>query len=168
MALTAEELAGRIRRAIEYSEMTQEAVADAIGIDPSALSKALGGKRNFSTLEFARLCEVLRIPASSLLSDGEQPKPVTAEDAARVRHAAELDALLTEVGYPRGRDGRYPATLLDRAIEAWLAGQCSIRPIAGLIGMDADDLLAEIPETPSWLRDMASRSRPAQDNCGRT
>ena len=147
MPLSEEDLAQRVRAAIEASGMTHEAVARAIGIDPSALSKALSGRRNLSSMEFARLCGTLDLSPLVLLDTGEPPPDPAAEDMARVRRAAELDALLAGVGYPAARDRRYPATLLDRAIEAWLAGQISIRPIAGLIGIDSDDLMDEVDKS---------------------
>jgi len=149
--LTAEVLRERIRLAIESADGTQESAAKAMGIDPTALSKALAGKRNFSTLEIARFCEAYRIDPLALLGNGEPPqRPAPAEDAERVKRAAELDRLLTAVGYPPSRDRRYPATLLDRAIEAWLAGHISIRPIAGLIGVNADELLEEVQPVRPW------------------
>ena len=127
--------------------MTHDAVAKAVGIDPSALSKALSGKRNISSYEFALLCETLHLSPLVLLDDGAPPPNPAADDIARVCRSAELDHLLTEVGYPASRDRRYPATLLDRAIEAWLAGQISIRPIAGLIGVDGDELLDKVDKS---------------------
>jgi transcriptional regulator with XRE-family HTH domain len=136
----------RLRTAISDSDMTQDAVAKAAGMDPTALSKALTGKRGISSLEFARICETLDLSPMILLQDDFKPPVPHAEDIARVRRAAELDALLTRVGYPPQRDRHYPATLLDRAIEAWLSGHLSIRPIAGLIGADTDDLLAGLPQ----------------------
>jgi hypothetical protein len=110
-------------------------------MDATALSKALTGKRNFSTLEFALICDTLKVDPLAILSDGTPPRTAATEGAERVRQMARLDALLTEVGYPPNREHRYPVTLLDRAIEAWLAGHISIRPIAGLLGVDSDDLL---------------------------
>ena len=135
----------RLRCAVGDSDMTQEAIARAAGMDPTALSKALAGKRGIGSLKLARLCEVLHLSPMTLLDDGRKPPEPGAEDIARVHRAAELDVLLTRVGYPPRHDRRYPATLLDRAIEAWLAGHVSIRHIAGLINTAADDLLAGLP-----------------------
>lgn len=144
MSLTAEDLAGRVRSAIESAGLTADAAARSAGMDPTALSRALNGKRGLSSLEVARLCEVLGADPLALLGDGGAPLPKSAGDAARVRQLARLDRLLTELGYPPSREHRYPATLLDRSVEAWLAGHISIRPVAGLIGVDSDDLLAEV------------------------
>lgn len=145
MSLTAEVLSERIRQAIQASGKTQEAVAKAIEIDPTAMSKGLAGERRWSTLETARLCEVLSISPLALLDDGEPPPDPRAGDLARVLWMADLNAVLTHAGYPPQRDHSYPATLRDRAMEAYLAGHISIRPLAGLIGVDADELLAKMP-----------------------
>ena len=145
MTLTEAILGERVREAITVSGMTQQAVAEAAGMDATALSKALAGKRNFSTLEISRICETLNVSPLLLLDDGSPPPDPSAESAARVRWMAELNALLTDLGYPPSQEHRYPASLLDRAVEAWLAGKISIRPIAGLIGTDPDELLAGLP-----------------------
>lgn len=145
VSLTAEILGERVRAAIQDAGITQQALATRIGMDPTAMSRALAGKRNFSTLEISRICETLGISPLLILASGEPPPDPAAENAARVRWMAELDALLTDVGYPPSHQHRYPVTLLDRAVEAWLAGHISIRPIAGLIGADPDRLLDGIP-----------------------
>lgn len=158
MPLTAQMLGERIRQAISDAAMTQQQAAAVAQMDPTALCKALQGKRNFSTLEIGRICEALHLSPMELLSDGAPPADPCARDVARVRWMAELDALLTELGYPPRQDHAYPATLLDRAAEAWLAGHVSIRPIAGLIGADAEDLLAGLPlprrpQRSPWIPD---------------
>lgn len=152
MALTSEIIAQRVYAAIAVSGMTQEAVALSCGLDPTALSKALHGQRNFSSTDITRLCDVLHVDPSALLSDGTPPPDPVSEGIARIRQLANLDRLLTENGYPPNREHRYPATILDRAIEAWLAGHISIRPVAGIIGVDADDLLSEIEMRRPWER----------------
>jgi transcriptional regulator with XRE-family HTH domain len=146
VSLTAELLGERVRAALADAGVTQQALADRIGMDPTALSKAIGGKRNFSTLEISLICEALAISPLLLLDGGEAPPDPAAENVARVRWMAELDVLLTSVGYPPSHEHRYPSTLLDRAVEAWLGGHISIRPIAGLIGADAEDLLDGLPQ----------------------
>ncbi len=148
MALTAETIASRIQHAIEAAGLTQQAVADAIEMDPTALCKALAGTRRFTSLEIARLCEALKVSPLALLDDGTPPPDPSEANAARVRWLADLSETLTRNGYPVRRDHRYPATLLDRAVEAWLAGHISIRPVAGIIGMDADTLLEQV--LPEW------------------
>ena len=151
MSLTAEILRDRIREAMRNAGIGQQELATRIDMDPTALSKTLAGKRNFSTLEIARISEALGVSSLVLLDSGGPPPGPAAGDIARVRWMAELDVLLTSVGYPPSRDHRYPATLLDRAVEAWLSGHISIRPIAGLTGTDPDDLLNGLPgcQSPS-------------------
>ena len=141
MTLTAELLGERVRDAIQRAGLTQCELAARIEMDATALSRALAGKRSFSSLEIGRISEALRISPLALLDSSEPPADPTAANVARVRWMAELDALLTSVGYPPSRDHHYPATLLDRAVEAWLAGHISIRPIAGLTGTSPDALL---------------------------
>lgn len=145
MTLTPLDLGQRVRDAIQASGKTQQAVGDEAGIEATALSKALAGKRGFSSLEIARLCEVLRASPMDLLADDRPTvgERVVMDAVTRMRHLLELDKLLTEVGLPPHSD-RWPFTLFDRAMEAYINGHVSIRPIAGLLGMDADDLLDQL------------------------
>ncbi len=89
--LTDEALGQRVREAIQASGMTQQAVAEAAGMGATALSKALAGKRRFSSLEFALLCDALHISPGHLLDTGEPPLDPAAESAARVRWMMEMD-----------------------------------------------------------------------------
>lgn len=114
MALTADTLAERILKVIEASGMTRRQLAEVIGIDPTALSKALSGKRNFKPLEIALISETLRVPVQHLLADeedGTEPASVAAKAQpygnpavetalARVEQMLELDGLLSELGFP--------------------------------------------------------------------
>jgi transcriptional regulator with XRE-family HTH domain len=148
--LTPAELGKRIRAAIHATGLTQHAVAAHAGLDPTAMSKALAGQRNFSTLEFARICETLGMSPLTLLSDGQPARDdITRTAVQRLRHVLELDQLLSELGLP-ARTDRWPFTLLDRAIEAYIRGGISIRPIAGLLGVDSDDLLDDLKPPVPW------------------
>jgi transcriptional regulator with XRE-family HTH domain len=78
MALTTTMLAKRILDLIQASGMTQQDFAKAIGLDPTALSKALSGKRNFKPLEIALIADQAGVPAQHLLSDEvHDPEPAT-------------------------------------------------------------------------------------------
>lgn len=158
--LTLAELGQRIRDAIERSGMEQKSVAEAAGIDPTALSKILAGKRGLSTLECARICDVLNWSPLALLGAGRPPvNPALASSVDRLRHLVELDLLLSDLGLP-ARSDRWPFTLLDRAIEAYVRGDVSIRPIAGILGTETDWLLDQLPRTELPRRPETTRPSP--------
>jgi Zn-dependent peptidase ImmA (M78 family)/DNA-binding XRE family transcriptional regulator len=113
MALSTEALAARVQEAVRDSGMTQDRLAKTIDMNPTALSRALAGKRNFKPLELALIAETLGIPVQGLLADDEredvgeasiaartQPdaSPAVEEALARVRQMLELDELLCELG----------------------------------------------------------------------
>lgn len=50
-------LVDRARQAIDGTQMTREEFARAVGLTPDKLSKALNGRRNFTSLELARVAE---------------------------------------------------------------------------------------------------------------
>lgn len=54
--LTAERLAANLCAAIKAAGLTQREVAERVDMDPTALSKALSGKRHVSSLELALIC----------------------------------------------------------------------------------------------------------------
>ena len=58
VSLTPQTLAERVKQAIHAAGLTQQSVAEAIGIDPSALSRALSGQRDFKSVEIALLVEL--------------------------------------------------------------------------------------------------------------
>ena len=113
MALTRETPAIRIRNALEERGMAQAELAAAIGMEPSALSKALASKRNLGSLEVALIAQRLSVPTDRLLADEDRlPRttalaaPVTASANSAVGRAveqadqmSELDHLLTEMGH---------------------------------------------------------------------
>ena len=113
MPLTADVLASRILHAIEASGLTQQALADRISMESSALSKALAGKRNFKPLEVALISETLGVPVQVLLADPDQePEPVSIAARAqpdsnpaveqalsRAEQILELDQLLRRRGF---------------------------------------------------------------------
>jgi transcriptional regulator with XRE-family HTH domain len=59
----------RIRKRREQLGLSQEAMADAAGIDRSYMSGIERGTRNITLLKLRRLTTALRIPPRSLLGD---------------------------------------------------------------------------------------------------
>jgi Zn-dependent peptidase ImmA (M78 family)/transcriptional regulator with XRE-family HTH domain len=116
-----EQLVARVRSVIDASGMTQKAVAEAIGIDASKLTKSLKGLRRFSSYELAALAELGGHTVEWMLTGTERRQlsfahratlavPVVAENAGRdyatniaERHedALELGFVPTSVALPR-------------------------------------------------------------------
>jgi transcriptional regulator with XRE-family HTH domain len=73
------EIAARILNALGDNNLTQEALAQEIGISYSTLRRGLeqhrGDRKSFSILEIGKIANALNVPASTLL-------PATLTDAA--------------------------------------------------------------------------------------
>jgi Zn-dependent peptidase ImmA (M78 family) len=76
-------LAANVRAAIDASGRQQQDVATAIGISPSALSRALSGQRDLKSLELALIAEALEISVEALLDP--------TKSSARLGMAARAD-----------------------------------------------------------------------------
>jgi Zn-dependent peptidase ImmA (M78 family)/transcriptional regulator with XRE-family HTH domain len=156
MALTTDTLAERILTVVENSGMTRRELAEAIGIDPTALSKALSGKRNFKSLEIALIAETMGVPVQYLLADDDevsapafvaaraQPNSSPAVDAAmaRTETMVELDKLLEELGLPAEpahREHRFPEEFRPYEQGEWLADR-----VRSQLGLGIADLAAEV------------------------
>jgi Zn-dependent peptidase ImmA (M78 family)/transcriptional regulator with XRE-family HTH domain len=112
VAADPEALVARIRQAILASGMSQQALAERIGMDPTALSKILTGKRRLSSLELALIADATSVRVDELLNPGRhvgshlaartQPDKSPAVDEAlrRVDDFLEIDALLCDLGLP--------------------------------------------------------------------
>jgi Zn-dependent peptidase ImmA (M78 family) len=110
--MDAETLAGRIREAIRASGMSQQALAEIVGMDPTALSKVLSGRRRLSSLELGLVADATGVPVDELLSlrgrgrgsfaARAQPNETPAVDEAllRLNDFLETDALLCDLGLP--------------------------------------------------------------------
>ncbi|WP_420635210.1 helix-turn-helix domain-containing protein [Candidatus Palauibacter sp.] len=118
---SAARLAERLRRAREECGLTQQQVADTLGLPRSALSKVEGGTRAVSTLELAKLVDLYAFPASYFLAADNDPPP---EDVVHVllraipqmaRDAEVGDALRFSVMLYR--EGAFLRRLLGRALE---------------------------------------------------
>ncbi|WP_419935143.1 helix-turn-helix domain-containing protein [Candidatus Palauibacter sp.] len=77
---SAAQLAERLRGAREACGMTQQQVADALGVPRTALSKLEGGTRAVSTLELTKLVDLYAFPTSYFLASDDAPP----EDVAQV------------------------------------------------------------------------------------
>ena len=168
MALTADTLAERILKVIEASGMTRREVAEAIGLDATALSKALSGKRNFKPLEIALISETLSVPVQELLADEEQgtepvsvaakaqpnSNPAVETALARAEQMLELDALLGELGLPATpaahRSRRLPR-LKPYEQGDWLADK-----LRAELHLWAADLPAEVGSLATFLEEKVS------------
>ncbi|MGV9818404.1 helix-turn-helix domain-containing protein [Nocardia xishanensis] len=85
MSLSTETLAQRVRDKIDASGRRDADIAAAIGMDPTALSKALAGRRHFKPLELARLADEVGASIDLLLADEDTEfEPVLV--AARAQH----------------------------------------------------------------------------------
>ncbi|MFC3743966.1 XRE family transcriptional regulator [Paractinoplanes deccanensis] len=111
MPVSPEVLRDRIRSAMAADAMTQQALARAIGLDPTALSKALNGARNFKSLEIALIAEQLGVSVQHLLSESPTPaiamaaraqpdvSPALQAALSRTSSLLELNNLLTDLGF---------------------------------------------------------------------
>jgi transcriptional regulator with XRE-family HTH domain len=129
VALTRDTLAQRVRDALRDKGMSQQQLAAAVDLDPTALSKALSGHRDLKSLEVALIAEHLGISTDLLLADDLAIGPSMAEARAagvpaadadavaaatgRVLRMRELDRLLDELGHPGP-----PAPVLPRLPES--------------------------------------------------
>ncbi|MET8147025.1 XRE family transcriptional regulator [Actinoplanes sp. NPDC049668] len=160
MAVSSETLISRIRSAMNSAGLSQQSLAQAIGIDPSALSKALGGVRNFKSLEVALIAERLGVSVQSLLSDSAEPTVAVAARAQpdtspalmsaldRSRFLLELERLLADLGFG------WSASLCDSSGldgQAYAQGAELSRRTRAWMGIGDDDLPYELTELSDLL-----------------
>jgi Zn-dependent peptidase ImmA (M78 family)/transcriptional regulator with XRE-family HTH domain len=167
MTLTVDTLAERILTVVEKSGMTRRELAEMIGIDATALSKALSGKRNFKPLEVALIAETLNVPVQALLADDDevceptsmaaraQPNasPAVEQALARTETILELDKLLAELGQtarPAHRVHRFPKLKPFEQGE-WLADR-----LRSTMGVAAADLPPEVSTLAAFIEEKFS------------
>lgn len=114
-------LGERLRSARERRGISQQAVADAIGLPRTAVTNMETGKRSVSTLELARLAEIFGQPATYFLAESETESQ---EDISVVLHRALPEmAERPEVNHAVGhivdlcREGAALKTMLKQATE---------------------------------------------------
>ena len=76
-------LGGRLREAREYLALSQEEVADTLGISRSALSLAESGKRKVDALELTQLAKIYRTTVAGLTGEATEHAPPMVEHLAR-------------------------------------------------------------------------------------
>lgn len=153
--MDSETLASRIREALRTSGMSQQALAEAVDMDPTALSKVLSGRRRLSSLEMGLIADVLHVPVDELLGMRErrstnfaartQPDETPAVDEALLRldDFLEADALLCDAGLPappgplplplaKGSYLKQASDLANRVRELAEIGDSYIEELAGL------------------------------------
>lgn len=91
-----ETLEERVRTVIDGSGMAQAEFADAIGMDPTKLSKSLSGRRRFSSLELARVADVGRMSVDWLITGSAPFRPVFARRARAADVGDEAGASVVE------------------------------------------------------------------------
>jgi hypothetical protein len=146
--------------------MSQRQVAAAIGLDQTALSKALAGQRAFKSLEIALIAEHLGLSTDALLADDGvevRPHPVL---AARVQAGAglavqqavqfaeqmrDLDFLVTELGRPARSDVSLPS--LPDVDDPVRQGQLLAEAVRQLTGLNGDDLPSGLEDFSSWIEE---------------
>lgn len=109
MPLSAALLARRLREARIAAELTQEAAADALGLQRTAMVHIENGNRSVSTLELARLAELYNRSLTSLL------------DAAEDRIAEDSLVALFRAAAAEGKDPAWRADV-SRCVEICRAG----------------------------------------------
>jgi transcriptional regulator with XRE-family HTH domain len=85
----AEALAGRLREAREFLNLSQQFVADQTGLPRSAVSDIERGARRVDSLELKRLAALYRLPPSHFL--GEDEELVAIDPTARALARATKD-----------------------------------------------------------------------------
>ena len=69
MPVTREVIAGRVKSLLSAHGMEHQQLAAVLGIDPSGLSRALSGQREFKSLEIALIADVFSVPVGTLLEE---------------------------------------------------------------------------------------------------
>jgi len=162
MPVSNEILISRIRSAMAEAGVTQQRLADAIGINATALSKALSGTRAFKSLEVALIAEQLGLSVQALLSDSPAPaiaiaaraqpdaSPALQRALDRTDHLLELHRLLVDLGFG------WRATSIDKTEPtgapyeqgAALAGQ-----LRQYLGIGAGDLPYQLSDLSELLEE---------------
>lgn len=165
MALTMEVIVGRVREAMEAAGMSQRELGQAIGMETSAVSKVLSGKRGFKAIELALIAEALGVPLDDFVADEQtrmprasvlalvQPdaSPAAGRALARAQRMLDLDELLIRQGFegramvrpqpaPAGHQPREQGEFLAERLRA----QC---------GLGAADLPTDVSQLASEVED---------------
>ncbi|WP_239405960.1 ImmA/IrrE family metallo-endopeptidase [Frankia sp. Cj3] len=145
-------LTDRIRQLLRESGLTQQALAKAADMDPTALSKVLSGKRRLSTLELALIAEVTGVSVTDLLASDEreavqvsaraQPdtSPAVVQALRRVDDLLDVDVLLRDLGLP-ALPNHFPLEIRqDNPVRQADELAREVRGLAGAGDADIEDL----------------------------
>lgn len=91
MVTSREEIAERVRGGIARLQMTQQDLARLVGLNPTALSKALNGQRDFKSVEIARIASALELRVGYLLGDEVTDPSANLKVAARLQSGNDVD-----------------------------------------------------------------------------
>lgn len=164
--MTRELLAQRIREALRQSGVSQRELASAIGMDATALNKALAGQRGFKSLEVARIAERLHVPTDVLLADDDanlrgaavaarvqadqDQESVAAGRAMRLaEEISDLHALLSDLGHPAPPPIPFPEVPQGR--DAVRQGELLAHSVRRQTGLDDGDLPVALERLAEWF-----------------
>ena len=88
MTSTREELGNRLRSAREYLELTQQEVAELVGLPRSAVSLVESGERKVDTFELKRFAEAYGRPTADFTGEANREIPEDLE--ALLRRAGDM------------------------------------------------------------------------------
>jgi len=91
------ELAGRLREAREFANLSQAFVSEQTGISRSAISEMERGQRKVESLELKRLAALYRMPIEYFLS-ADDPERAAAPEDPTVQALARATTDMTEAG----------------------------------------------------------------------
>lgn len=128
--------------------VTQNAIAEELGLSPDRLSRSLSGERAFSSAELARAAHLFRADIHHLITG--EPDPVSAVFAAR--HTFDPDTFeYRNDGHHGDQAVRDGAVLAYRQAHPWLAGSTVDLPataaeVRALLGEDFARTFADLVE----------------------
>jgi Zn-dependent peptidase ImmA (M78 family)/transcriptional regulator with XRE-family HTH domain len=169
MALSSDMLAHRIKDAVRAAGVSQRQLAAAVGMDSTALSKALTGQRAFKSLEVALIAEHLGLSTDVLLADDgaeerERPAlaarvqggagPVVLQAVGRAEQMRDLDILLVDLGRPA--PPIVPTPALPPAAGPIRQGEVLADSVRRQTGMNDGDLPAEPDGFAAWVEEYLS------------
>ena len=154
-----EALGGRIAAARQRRGLTQDALADALGIHKTAVSKIESGQRKVDSHELAVIAETLEVsvrdllglrPSGGLLAVAARIGENAEEgDAAvglrRIRQLIELDHLLTELGFGDGPNRPSIEVSSPTTSDPRTAGRAIAKQARETLNM-GDDPIGDFPE----------------------
>src|ERR1044072_10049355 len=97
MELTQVFLGKRIANARERSDLSQEALAELVGLTQSAVSRIEAGERAVESLELARLAKALRVSVLELLEERPLMEELLVAARTEAVESAGLDRALSRV-----------------------------------------------------------------------